>query len=366
MKTNIDIRNLRENEREKNNVPNEDIESDNLKSRIVLFDDEMIQHYIRISDIIRTSTSKQNYDIIEKHQFVTLEVGKSHQKRVLLTNTREKHVMLFFRSYHNFTVSFNYFLFQYLLSPKLLIHHLVTSYQSVLQRFLDLERLGICFFHFSIRNLLLETDQFTPFIRGIQHAVVLLDEDNIERNMLRALRKVENFTFMPVEIHMVVYLVNELNDNKHTNTSDRKPLSILDIDHVSSDFAEKMSITHSNLSRMTCYEKSVSALKKYINKPKKTVISEILMNYKTWPNYAVSILYLFLFQNVIKAFSLENTMINEIAEVLFNNIHPELLERESLEKTIEKVNEILAADKWEFVNEMSHSQIAIFQDLISQ
>lgn len=363
MKTDIDIRNLKENEREKNNTHDEDKNDDGMKSRIVLFDDEMIQNYIRISDIIKGNTppeQRQNFDIIEKHQFVTLI-----EKRVLLTNSREKHVMLFFKSYHHYTVSFNYFLFQYLLSPKLLIHHLITSYQSVLQRFLALERLGICFFDFSIRNLLLETEQFTSFIRGVQDAVVILDEAaNIERNMLRALRKVENFTYMPIEIHMVVYLMNELND--HQNNNSKKPLSILDIDHVSSDFAEKISITKSNLSRLTCYERCTSALKKYINKPKTAVISEILMNNKTWPNYAVSILYLFLFQNVIKAFSLENTMINEIAELLFNNIHPELLERESLENTIEKVNEILAADKWDFVNDIPYSQIAIFQALISE
>lgn len=350
------------------------------KSKVVLFDNEILQKYLTVSDLIKSSSlsnDKENYNIVTNYHFVTVQV-KDNRKVVLSSNKREKYIMLFFKNWEKITIDFNTFLFEYLVSPKLLFHHLLCSYQLTLERFLSLERLGLWFLNFSSSSLYFDKETWQPMLQGIQDCFVMSQttkererekekgkgKDNdafkeVERSILNALRKVDNYTFIPVELHLVVYLMNELPGKN------KKVLSILDVDKVSSEFVEKVSISYSQTSRIACYENCVTTLKKYVNAPKNEIISDILKNYKTWHNYSISILFLFLFQNLVKAFSLERTLINEIVLLLFQNISPNILQRDKdISQTLLRFKIIMDRDDWHFVNDLSHSDVAKFHELI--
>lgn len=367
-------------------VTEEKEKENDVKTKVVVFDNEILQNYLTVSDLIKSSSlsnDKENYNIITNYHFVSVQM-KDNRKVVLSSNKREKYIMLFFKNWEKVTIDFNTFVFEYLVSPKLLFHHLLSSYKMTLERFLSLERLGLWCLNFSSASLYFDKETWQPMLQCVQDCFVMSqkttttnkgyeggheeqdkveEEDSfreVERSILNALRKVENYTFIPVELHLVVYLMNEI------QAKSRKVLSILDVDKVSSDFVDKVSISYSHTSRIACYENCVMTLKKYLNAPKKEIISDILKNYKTWHNYSISILFLFLFQNLVQAFSLQDTLINEIVSLLFQNISPNVFQRDpSISQTLMRLKQIMDRDDWQFINELCHSDVTKFHELIT-
>jgi hypothetical protein len=107
-------------------------------------------------------------------------------------------------------------------------------------------------------------------------------------------------------------------------------------------------------------------LKKYINKPKLQIISEILLNSNTWDNYSLSILYLHIIGNIISVFNLKDTLLNKIVFLLSKNVVPDPLKRETLQNTIKNYEELYddVSYDWGYVNLLSSKKMDILHDYL--
>jgi hypothetical protein len=113
------------------------------------------------------------------------------------------------------------------------------------------------------------------------------------------------------------------------------------------------------------YEKAcVDSLKKYINKPKKAIISDILNYSQYWDNYSLSVLYLHIIGNISKFFSLKGTFMNSFSLLLIKNIHPNPLKRETLKETSEKYDKLFENADWGFINDFSNEKMKKLYDLL--
>ena len=102
----------------------------------------------------------------------------------------------------------------------------------------------------------------------------------------------------------------------------------------------------------------MDCLKKYINKPKLEIISQILTYSNTWDNYELSVLYLHILGNVVRVFSLKDTFINKLTNILSKNIGPDPLKRETIIASIEKLDKLFYEyPNWEYINLISKEKM---------
>jgi hypothetical protein len=132
-----------------------------------------------------------------------------------------------------------------------------------------------------------------------------------------------------------------------------KKLSILNF------FSEKYKESYKN----SC----ISILKKYINKPKNEIIEDILDNNDKWDGFSLSVLYLHIFHNVSRVFSLKQTFINKIILELSKNIHPDPVMRSSLENMLENFNKLFNSETdWSYINSLSCDMMPTLFDILDK
>ena len=86
-------------------------------------------------------------------------------------------------------------------------------------------------------------------------------------------------------------------------------------------------------------------------KSKSEIIEDILERNYTWDIYSLSIIYLHIFGNFSRIFSLNKTIINEIIKELCINIHPNPNNRGNLDKLQETFEKFYNVD-WSFVKNL--------------
>jgi hypothetical protein len=268
------------------------------------------------------------------------------------TNNNNKYVLL---EYNNINyLDFDDFIFK-LLNPKLFIFHVLDSYSFLLNSLLNLEEIGICFFNLSTKNIFF-CENYKPMLRNFETSL-LLDKCTDIDYLSKIIEKVEDYTYKPLEIHVIFYLI------KNNETS----LSFSAIDSICNNFISNMTILSlfSKQYKENYYKLSMECLKKYINKPTKEIISEILKYSNTWDNYELSILYLYIFGNITRVFSLKDTLITKITSVLSKNIGPDPIKRESLKGSIEILDNLYNEfTDWEYVNSISKEKMSKLYEIL--
>ena len=71
------------------------------------------------------------------------------------------------------------------------------------------------------------------------------------------------------------------------------------------------------------HDKCVETMQKYINQPKKQIITDIFERMEKWDIYSISVLFIQIFNSISKIFSLKDTFINKITVALSKNLHPD-------------------------------------------
>ena len=268
------------------------------------------------------------------------------------TNNNNKYVLL---EYNNINyLDFDDFIFK-LLNPKLFIFHVLDSYSFLLNSLLNLEEIGICFFNLSTKNIFF-CENYKPMLRNFETSL-LLDKCTDIDYLSKIIVKVEDYTYKPLEIHVIFYLI------KNNETS----LSFSAIDSICNNFISSMTILSlfSKQYKENYYKLSMECLKKYINKPTKEIISEILKYSNTWDNYELSILYLYIFGNITRVFVLKDTLITKITSILSKNIGPDPIKRESLKGSIEILDNLYNEfTDWEYVNSISKEKMSKLYEIL--
>lgn len=298
---------------------------------------------IKICEKIRENHAFSNrYHIINDSRPIYIgEVdGKTIYYDMNITNKINKHVLLEYNKVEY--LDFNIFLFE-LPNPKLFVFHVLDSYTFLLNSLLRLEQINVCFFNLSAENIFF-LNNYKPILQNFDKSLLLDGELDIGY-FLNIIDKIEDYAVKPIEIHVIFYL---LKNNEDT-------LSFSAIDSICNNFVKNMNILSlfSPEYRENYYKESMNCLKKYINKPKLDIIKQICIHSNTWDNFGLSIIYLHIVGNMIKIFSLKETLMNDLASILSKNIGPDPLKRDILSISIEKMDKLFYKfTDWDYVNSL--------------
>jgi len=318
---------------------------------------------IRITEKVRKIPFfSLRYDLYLDYNLINIaELGEKFiEKYKIITNTKnDRYVLMTYKKKTN--IDFDIFMV-HLPTPKLFIFHIVDSFPYLLKSLFILNRNKICFFNMSTKTIVFDKS-YKPVLSNFSLSIKInnlfannsaTDSININDNYLEnIIRCTDNFTFKPLEIHVLFHLIN----------NEEETLSYSTIESISDYFTENCCIIDlfSQRYRENYYKLCVDTLRQYINKPKKEIISTILTFWNTWDNYDLNMLYLFFVGNFNKIFSLHDGFLGKFVILLNKNIHPDPLKRESLENTIKEFDNLFNQyPNWSFVNGLLENKYSFF------
>jgi hypothetical protein len=355
----------------KNSLKNSDIDISNPplntkdpKTKIDVYDFFSINE-IKISNKIQKIPYYSNYyEVISNYQFMKIGemdeiVFESINTKTNETNeSNEKNEKYLFMEYNNKketkNLDFNVFLFN-LPSPKLLIFHVLDSYSYLLDSLIKINKKSICFFNLCPENILF-MQNYKPLLKNFQFSLLT---NSLNIDYIRSIiKKIDNYTHKPLEIHLLFYLIA----NNETSIS----YSLIDticqnyIDHM--DILCFFSQTYKNEFKKDCED----FLKKYINRTINEIIQDILLYYDKWDNFSLSMIYIYIFGHICRCFSLKDTFVNKIVILLSKNIHPNPFKREILINT-RKTYDLLISNysDWAFVNKIPSEKLDELYEMLN-
>jgi len=335
--------------KDKNTTPTTKIHKN---TKIKLYD-AFIVNEVKISKkIAKIPGYYNNYEIV--NDYCAIEVGNQNEcvlenLEIVLNNiNNNKYMLITYNSDKNqLLVDFNTFLF-HLKTPKLFVFHVLDTYSYLLDSLHTLSTINVCFFDLCPENIFLG-ENYKPILKNFQNSLLVINTIN-DNYISIILRKIKNYTYKPLEIHLLYYLI--------VNTEITMSYSLIDV--ICNNYMEGLTFldlfndNYRENRRKMCRD----CLVQYINKPRSEIMNKIFTFYKTWDSYSISIIYIHIFSHMIRVFELKDTFINAIANSLLHNIHPEPTKRETLTTTRNMLEEMYVkhAD-WSFIDTISNEKL---------
>jgi len=290
-----------------------------------------------LEDYEALNISQLNDDIIEK-----------------LKNTGNMQYYLFKYNDRD-AVDFIDFLYNFTSIKKLILDN-INAFQHLLYGLHVLNENNVCFFDISPKNIVfLENYREKPVFSNFKFSLILnkLDITNISH----ILNKLDDFTYQPLEIHIIYYFT------RHEITT----ISYTFIEEFCEEFVENLNILRlfSENYRKKYKEECIETMRKYINRPRKEILDDILERNDKWDVYGISMIFLHIFGCISRVFSLKGTFISRITIELTRNLHPDSDKRMSLEETLNVFNKHLNEENdWKFVNNLDNNKLTqLFDEL---
>jgi hypothetical protein len=335
---------------QENKVLNKTKEKSKVKTKIVNYCFYSINEVNITNKIKKIPLFLSYYSILKDYDFINIStLQEKVVEKVKLLDESKKYLL--FR-YDTYLLTFDDFLLEFK-EPKHLVFNIILSFSYLLNSLHQLENQNIVFFQLSSENIVfIETCKDKPLLRNFQLSLQVskLNEEYITN----IIKKTENYSLKPLEVHILFYLIE----------NDMNTISYSFIEEIVEVFMKNLLILSffSQSYRENYRNACIHSLKKYINKPKSYIITDILTYYHTWDVYSISVLYLNIFTNISKVFSLKGTFLNKIMIELSRNIHPDPMKRESLDEVIQKTKKLLNCD-WSFINSLDiHKMTALWWD----
>ena len=140
----------------------------------------------------------------------------------------------------------------------------------------------------------------------------------------------------PLEVHVINYI---LHNTETELTSDDVDI-ICDTFSTSNKALEVFSESFRNLYKNACIEE----LKKFVGSDRDKTVYSLMSNYKTWDNYAVSVIYLKVFEYLFPKGLHRNPLLISFSQILALNISPDPSRRLNIDDTLSKFNDIFFLD----------------------
>ena len=100
---------------------------------------------------------------------------------------------------------------------------------------------------------------------------------------------------------------------------------------------------------------------------RREIIEDILENTDKWDVFGLSVLYLHVFHNISRVFSLKQTFINKIIVELSRNIHPDPAMRSNLENLLDNFDKLFNNENdWSYMNSLSSSMMPTLFDILDK
>ena len=294
---------------------------------------------LTISNIIKKIPDYSNHFlIVEDYEFVNVgELSGKIVKKIEIENNLERKLFLYkYKKEEN--VSFHVFLFQ-IMQPKHFFSRWLYSFSNILEYLLQLQKQKICYFHLSTENIYFYREKLR--LHNFQYSIYT--EKLNEEYITQLIKKVTNYSNKPFEIHILYYFIlNNICTISYSFIEEvcevfMKNNSILQF------FSDKFKESYKNM----CIE----FLKKYINKPRMFIITEILKYHEKWDVYGASIIYLHILGHFIRSFSLKQGFVNNLFLEICKIIHPDPEKRGSLQNLIKNINFLFINETdWGYMN----------------
>ena len=354
MNTNIEISNINKHffsSKERNN------EEDNKEyiTKLTNYSFNSINE-ANISDIIKKIPYySNNYLIVEDYDFVN--ISQLNDKYIEKLNLSDNKKYLIFKYKNDKLVDFNDFLTN-LTEPKFFILNIIESFSYLLNSLIKLNNENICFFNLSPQNIVFNLNcGEKPQIQNFNSSLQVLKLN--DKYITDIIKNLNDYTHKPLEVHVMFYLIQ--NDISFISYSFIEEICEVYVNNLSilSLFSEKYKESY----KASC----IKSLRKYINKEKTDIINDILNYYDKWDVYSLSLLYLHIFGNISRVFSLKQTFISKITVELSKNISPDPLERTSLEKLLENYNKLFDEEtNWSFVEKIKVNNMPILFEFLDK
>lgn len=302
---------------------------------------KQISYYSNFFSILQDhealNISQLNEDIIEK-----------------LKDIDDKQYYLFKYNDKN-SVDFIDFLYKSNNIKKLILDN-INAFQHLLYGLHILNINNICFFDISPKNIIfLDNYREKPVLSNFKFSLNLTKLDYTYISHI--LNKMENFTYQPLEIHILYYFV------KHKMVT----ISYSFIEEFCEEFVENLNILRlfSDSYKKSYKEQCIGTMRQYINRPRKEILDDILERNEKWDVYGISMLFLHIFGCISRIFSLKGTFISKITLELSKNLHPNPDKRYSLEQTLNIFNRYLSEENnLSFVNNLDNKKLPeLFDEL---
>jgi hypothetical protein len=355
MNTNIEITNI--NKHFFLNSENNESEENNKKYKTKLVDycffsiNEVNISY-KIKKILYYSN---NYSIIEDYDFIN--INQLNDEIIEKLNLTDEKKYLIFKYKNEKLIKFTDFLYN-IYNPKIFIFNIIESFSYLLKGLIKLNDNKICFFNLSPQNIAFNLDCGEKPI--IQNFKLSLQVSKLNESYITNIINNENdYTHKPLEVHILFYLIK---NNIST-------ISYSFIEEICENFINNLSVLtlFSEKYKESYKKECIDSLKKYINKPKTDIIYNILEQNDKWDVYSLSLLYLHIFGNISRVFSLKRNFISKIINELLKNISSEPSKRSSLQKLDEIFEKYLNDEyDWSFINNYSSNNMSVLFNILQK
>jgi len=303
----------------------------------------------------------EDYDFIDVRQLNDRIIEKLNidikDESVKTKDEQKMKEYILFKYRNENILYFNDFLFDFY-KPKKLIFYLINTFKYLLQNLIQLNENDICFFNLSFENIAFKIEcREKPLFKDFELSLQISKTNH--EYISNIIKKTYDFSLKPLEVHILFYLITKnITTISYSFIEEICEIYIKNL-HILNFFSEKYKENY----KVAC----VQCLKKYINCPRKEIIEDIIKKINKWDIYSLSHLFLHIFVNLSKSFSLSGTFINKFSIELSKNIHPDFSNRSSLEDLLQKFNELLSNEKdWSFVNKIEDSKIVQLFEVLSE
>lgn len=223
------------------------------------------------------------------------------------------------------------------------IYGVIESYFYIIKTLFQLQKEGIIYYNFSSEKMKFK-DIYNPhcllydFESSLMERKIKLNTNNtnninkkeIIEYFYNFIMKPQNFTFKPFEVHVLFYLYK----------MEEQYLSKYKISQIIDKYVDNMGSILKGQTEKLINQECHQYMEQFINKNKEEIIIQLLIHYKTWDNYSVSILYLHLVENIIQGYKIQMRFMSKLQDILNQNLSQNPNHRMTIEKTIKKFNDL--------------------------
>jgi hypothetical protein len=355
MNINIEISNLNKHFLSFELATDENKPNKKRRSKLVTDDFYSKNEYIISANLKKIPYYSNHFLILEDSEFVN--ISQLNQQFVEKCNLTIDAKYMIFKYNMPQMIAFNNFLFN-IKTPKLFIFNVIESFSRILNSLVVLKKNKICFFNLSPHTIGFNLDcGRKPMIHNFQTSL-LVSQMNVNY-ITNIIKKTDDYTHKPLEVHILFYLIqNEISTISYSFIQTVCEVFIKNASFLCF-FSEKSIDSYKDL--------CVKSLTKYINVPAQDVILTILETIEKWDIYSFSVLYIHIFSSINRVFSLEPCLLTKIVDLLVKNIHPDPLERQSLEQFVEYCDHLFDNETgWFFVNKLPANKMPLLIDVLGK